>query len=777
MAGEEIIIDVGPPELGIELAVPRDLWEGLQLHEQDALVNEAVTSYYEGLPRPGFGDKMRQFGSGASDRVVGTAEDIGLAIPRAGRWMGNQVDAGLRQLGLDIPQQPGAMEAYPDTWVRKMHGLGVTDPQDPRIPEFYRAGQFVGDAATAIVPLGAWGTSASITARGGKALGPLENLAKNMAWTVRSPAAAAGSIVAEGLLDYQGNRVGGEFGEAVGQKLGYPEIGRGVGEVLGEIAVPTSVDVGRNLAAAGVQRAYGNLPSSPGHTPGAEVSVPSSELYRIARENNIPATPGLIGNPQAQTTEMLAAAVPGMGSGVIRRQEAQVSALADAVANSANNMRGNTRGLATGESGGLGITISEAAENADKALRARLSLLTEQEFDALGGPKQGVLVDRIRAEAEDVGRRLSAGNADIIRGRMDDLARDRVTPKDVPLDTQLRAMRDTAQAQLDRIAAALADPKLPKSQARTLKGQAGSLRKYVGRLDKQIDANLGVRVDRLDDYRATLGREVGKDRPRIPKNAEAPLYRGIREDQRLHAADRGTEDALIAAVDEKARLLNEDLPLSEGGDVPFVRSILDSKNRPHLIYQKFFGSRSAGSTPQLEALKRNVSPEEWDNIRGDFLTVMVRPTSSNQLTSSTAGEMFSPTKFVTEWNNLPDASKALLFDRGTVERLDGLAALAKQITQRRAGPGAQNARIGTAAGAAIGVLTQPGKTLAMLGTAGAASSAFLSDAFTRIVAGESPKLADRMLGRAIRQAAEEPARDRAEDPYVEGVSNLLKGAR
>ena len=102
--------------------------------------------------------------------------------------------------------------------------------------------------------------------------------------------------------------------------------------------------------------------------------------------------------------------------------------------------------------------------------------------------------------------------------------------------------------------------------------------------------------------------------------------------------------------------------------------------------------------------------------------------------------------------------------------------VAGAIQSRRAGPGAQNARLAVGFTTGAGMALNPGNTVAAIAASSVARDRFLSDAFVKAIAGEGEDIIQMLMGRLTRQSVKEvPRKERDRDTDI--VNEYLRGVR
>lgn len=180
---------------------------------------------------------------------------------------------------------------------------------------------------------------------------------------------------------------------------------------------------------------------------------------------------------------------------------------------------------------------------------------------------------------------------------------------------------------------------------------------------------------------------------------------------------------------------------------------------------------SRGDSARLRTFMNNINPEEAGVVRGSLIQELGRSSSGQQ---NAAGDAFSLSSFLTNYDKLPDRSRQLLFRGDSRQAIENLATLAEG--SRNAARFANTSNTGGATNASN--MIQNASAIAGWGSAGASlvlenvtARMLASPAFARVLA-RPP--ADR--GRFIRRAVEAGARDPAIQPDVTRLVQALEAS-
>jgi hypothetical protein len=165
---------------------------------------------------------------------------------------------------------------------------------------------------------------------------------------------------------------------------------------------------------------------------------------------------------------------------------------------------------------------------------------------------------------------------------------------------------------------------------------------------------------------------------------------------------------------------------------------------------------TGGDMARLQAVRRNLDPDTWGDIRATLFEKMGRPTPGAAGTE----EAFSPDTFLTNWNKMSPRARTALFDGPQKEAIDALARASGRIKQVNRGTNVANTGQSLATGAigtglSYGVLADPMVLLGTIGTVGGSAltaAALSSPGFTRLIA-NGPRTATQVPAYLARLAA------------------------
>ena len=253
-----------------------------------------------------------------------------------------------------------------------------------------------------------------------------------------------------------------------------------------------------------------------------------------------------------------------------------------------------------------------------------------------------------------------------------------------------------------------------------------------------------VPYEQFRSWRTNVGRRT--DQPSIKGGQSKQLYSAITKDLEGAADNAGVGQDFRTLMSDQARAHNDELRMSEGGDIPAMENIATHQTESG---QSFF-QKSLSNPDRVELLKRNATPEQWQQFAGDTMEYLGLAKDSAQ---GAAGDLISPNTFLTNWNKLDPRVKNIMFDDalGTRQTLDDLAIVAEAMRQRGNSSNFSNtAGVGMSAAALspAGIPAMAGNIPGALAGAGmtyATVKALMSQTMARWAANQGISLGDKMI--------------------------------
>lgn len=167
----------------------------------------------------------------------------------------------------------------------------------------------------------------------------------------------------------------------------------------------------------------------------------------------------------------------------------------------------------------------------------------------------------------------------------------------------------------------------------------------------------GVPFDALRSMRTAVGKEL--DRPDISGLTQTPalarLYDALRKDV-VAAADQSGDIASRAI-----RLHDRYVRFNREVNLPALQRIVDQDLDVAAANMALSGTKDG--IGRLQLLRRNFKPDEWDTVSASIWQQLGNAKAGVRegAEMGTSSYQFSPTTFLTNWNNLSDSAKTVLF--------------------------------------------------------------------------------------------------------------------
>ena len=167
----------------------------------------------------------------------------------------------------------------------------------------------------------------------------------------------------------------------------------------------------------------------------------------------------------------------------------------------------------------------------------------------------------------------------------------------------------------------------------------------------------GVPFDALRSMRTAVGKEL--DRPDISGLTQTPalarLYDALRKDV-VAAADQSGDIASRAI-----RLHDRYVRFNREVNLPALQRIVDQDLDVSAAQMALSGTKDG--IGRLQLLRRNFKPDEWDTVSASVWQQLGNAKAGVREGAEVGADsyQFSPTTFLTNWNNLSDSAKTILF--------------------------------------------------------------------------------------------------------------------
>lgn len=182
-----------------------------------------------------------------------------------------------------------------------------------------------------------------------------------------------------------------------------------------------------------------------------------------------------------------------------------------------------------------------------------------------------------------------------------------------------------------------------------------------------------VPYEQFRSWRTNVGRRTNQ--PSIKGGQSKQIYKAISGDLERAADNAGVGDDFRKLMSEQRAAYADDVRLSEGGDFPQGKKLASGQSEKSGTFLK----QAYKNPDKMAYIKRNATPDEWNQLRGDIATDLGLARKGSQ---DATGEVISPNKFISEWNNMDDVVKDMLFDDETRSILDDIALVAADFERR-----------------------------------------------------------------------------------------------
>lgn len=187
-------------------------------------------------------------------------------------------------------------------------------------------------------------------------------------------------------------------------------------------------------------------------------------------------------------------------------------------------------------------------------------------------------------------------------------------------------------------------------------------------LQQVLDETPNVDYQTLKSLRSSIGQKIGNNEliSDIPRAELKRVYGALSQDIKA-AATKSSPEALKAFERANAYTRTGHERIDD-----YLERIV-SKVDPDKVFSA--ATKGGEGTKSINAIKRSLKPEEWEVVASNVIRRMGRSTSGNQ---TAEGDAFSVDKFVTDWDKLGPAKKALFSGSDKLNAYhDDLAKIAK----------------------------------------------------------------------------------------------------
>jgi hypothetical protein len=191
----------------------------------------------------------------------------------------------------------------------------------------------------------------------------------------------------------------------------------------------------------------------------------------------------------------------------------------------------------------------------------------------------------------------------------------------------------------------------------------------------------GVPFDALRSMRTAVGKEL--DRPDISGLTQTPalsrLYDALRKDV-VAAADQSGDIASRAI-----RLHDRYVRFNREVNLPALQKIVDQNLDVTAAQMALSGTKDG--IGRLQLLRRNFKPDEWDTVSASVWQQLGNAKAGVREGAEVGVDsyQFSPSTFLTNWNNLSDSAKLVLFSgeryRNIIPAMNDMVKLATGVRE------------------------------------------------------------------------------------------------
>lgn len=294
---------------------------------------------------------------------------------------------------------------------------------------------------------------------------------------------------------------------------------------------------------------------------------------------------------------------------------------------------------------------------------------------------------------------------------------------------------------------------------------AGDTAKVLNRIPALLDETGNVSYPRLKIFRTTLGQKLSS--PSLMGDERAALkkiYGSISEDMKAAIVANGGEKGLQAFNKANNAFARSQELLEKS-----INPLIEAKTPESVYSLALSGSKQGGSN--IKPIMIALNPTQKDFVRG---TIVKKMGTQNTGLQDATGEVFSPNKFLTEWNKLSPEARKNVFTPDQAKAIDSLNKAIASIKETSKIANKSNTVPGlTWAGLGVGVAASPITALTAAKTVvGARISAelFANPNFVRWLA-KAPKVQPKELPKYISELSVITA---ANPAIREDVADYLK---
>lgn len=532
-----------------------------------------------------------------------------------------------------------------------------------------------------------------------------------------------------------GQKAGGAVGDYFGGETG-KKIGNSIGSIAGGLA-----------PAASVAGALKGVRSSAARS--QDTGLTSAEINNALQRTEIEPSGGLVGNPMTARAETTASHLP-IGGGAVRdKMTRQMGQFQDALQGSASRLRNNaSNGYNSPDM--IGSNIQQMADDGLNSIKSELAVREGEVSAQINAFNKGVDVGPMVQAGKAVVAGTTPSQGRLIESKLVDLDEMRTHPLDANLDRELNSQAKILEKSIEAKYQKF-DQANGIQQRQSIQGELKRLEERAQQVQQQLHANKGVDFDRLRQWRGEIGSRT--DAGGVAGANQKQLYKAASERLEHAAGESGVLDQFNSVTQREADLYRTKGSLDDGGDIAGLRTL--AKHRDGATSFNYLVEAGKKRPERLELLKRNTSPERWNELSADILEHFGRAKPGRV----DANHEFSPNTFLTNWETMSERSKSLLAgpEKGM---LDDLATAAKAFRTRSSAGGRSDVvptvlKLGTFGG----LLFEPQTAALALGAGAAAGRTVSSEGLARFLASKAPIMYQRLAPRLTGQLGRELSLD------------------
>ncbi|MEB3150918.1 MAG: hypothetical protein VKL60_18110 [Sphaerospermopsis sp.] len=192
---------------------------------------------------------------------------------------------------------------------------------------------------------------------------------------------------------------------------------------------------------------------------------------------------------------------------------------------------------------------------------------------------------------------------------------------------------------------------------------AGDTARVLKRYGDIVDEGGNISYPRLKIFRSTIGNKLqssslsGDERSALKK-----IYGALSEDMKAAVSAKGGE-AGLQAFNKANSAFNRSQEIIESK----INPIIDAKTPEAVYSMALSGSKQGGSN--IRGIMKTLDPEQKEFVRGTIARRMGLESAGGQ---DATGEVFNPTKFLTEWNKLSPEARSNIFTKDQASAIGNL---------------------------------------------------------------------------------------------------------